>query len=569
MKTRDAIEWFKTTFHQEIEIGIAGTPFSVDLLTAIAYQETGYLWSPLIGKTTVAKLLEVCVGDTIDAPSRSAFPKTKSDLLNAPRGGEMFRIAREALEAIAKFDAGYAKIARSKPNKFCHGFGIFQYDLQFFRTNPEFFLQTKWYAFAECLAILVGELKDAMRRAYGAGKSTLTDTERVFVAIAYNRGSVTFSKGFKQGHRNEEGRYYGENVFEFLRIAQTISIGAPVTPIPAPSPGTAPLPAPTPVEDTDDIFMVVVQESALRLRSQPRISSDDPIANVIARLPDGHLVHRISGKRSDRFMEVETSLNGAYFRGFAASEFLVPVRKAEPVSVVTPAPSEPTAGIVAVYMPRKEGTITKRTAPAGAHSLNERGQPIRKGASATERCEELAEIIDWLAVDKASHKRYQPTRTSTFCNVYAHDYCFLAGVYLPRVWWLPGAIERLARGETVEPLYENSIDEQRANDLFRWLRDFGPRFGWRQTGTLTKLQEAANLGGVAVIVARRKVDGRSGHIVAVVPETADDRARRDPNGEVIAPLQSQAGSRNFRYGTGARDWWKGEEFADSAFWIHA
>jgi hypothetical protein len=32
----------------------------------------------------------------------------------------------------------------------------------------------------------------------------------------------------------------------------------------------------------------------------------------------------------------------------------------------------------------------------------------------------------------------------------------------------------------------------KGNDLFRWLRDFGPRFGWRQTGTLTKLQEAAS-----------------------------------------------------------------------------
>ena len=61
-------------------------------------------------------------------------------------------------------------------------------------------------------------------------------------------------------------------------------------------------------------------------------------------------------------------------------------------------------------------------------------------------------------------------------------------MYLPRVWWTPGAIEALAQGETVEPLFGNTIVEQRANDLFRWLRDFGLRFGWRQTGTLTKLQ---------------------------------------------------------------------------------
>ena len=74
-------------------------------------------------------------------------------------------------------------------------------------------------------------------------------------------------------------------------------------------------------------------------------------------------------------------------------------------------------------------------------------------------------------------------------------------------------------------LYEKTIDEQRANDLFRWLRDFGPRFGWRQTGTPTKLQEAANLGGIGIIVARRKIDGKSGHIVAVVPETNDQKGQ--------------------------------------------
>jgi hypothetical protein len=72
-----------------------------------------------------------------------------------------------------------------------------------------------------------------------------------------------------------------------------------------------------------------------------------------------------------------------------------------------------------------------------------------------------------------------------------------------RVWWTPGAIERLAKGETVQPFIGQTIDEQRANDLFRWLRDFGPRFGWRQTGTLTKLQQEANQGAIGIIVAGR------------------------------------------------------------------
>src|SRR5262249_40809643 len=151
----------------------------------------------------------------------------------------------------------------------------------------------------------------------------------------------------------------------------------------------------------------------------------------------------------------------------------------------------------------------------------------------------------------------------TFCNIYAHDYCCLAGVYLPRVWWTPDAIERLARGEVVEPRLGATIDEQRANDLFRWLRAFGPRFGWRQTGTPTTVQTEVNAGAVGVIVARRTIDGRSGHITLVVPEVGDHRARRSGGADVVAPLQSQAGATNFRYGTGTASWWTGEQFAES------
>jgi hypothetical protein len=220
-------------------------------------------------------------------------------------------------------------------------------------------------------------------------------------------------------------------------------------------------------------------------------------------------------------------------------------------------------------MPRKPNTVTNRTRTAGAHSLNELGQPDRKGTTPQELVTELAKIIDWLAVDKASHKRYRPRDGLTFCNIYAHDYCHLAGVYLPRVWWTQGAIKDLAQGKAVQPLIENTIMEVRANDLFRWLRDFGSDFGWRQTGTLSKSQEATNQGAIALIVARRKQDGKSGHIVMVVPEANNQRARRNSAGEVTAPLQSQAGAVNFRFGTGKLNWWRGDQFAESAFWIHS
>jgi hypothetical protein len=336
-----------------------------------------------------------------------------------------------------------------------------------------------------------------------------------------------------------------------------------------PAPGTASVPPPAPVEATGKLFEVDVRENPLRLRSEPKIDKDDPTSNVIARLPDGHIVQAVSDKKVNGFLEVETSLLGAHFRGFAAAEFLKPAPGVTEVPVLEPAAAPPTTGIVAVTMPRKAGTVTKRIGIATAHSLNEPNAPGRKGTTPEELRSELAAIIDYLAVDKPAHKRYQPTANSTFCNIYAHDYCHLAGVYLPRVWWSAAAIERLAQGQAVEPRLGNTIDEQRANDLFRWLRDFGMRFGWRQTGSLTKLQQEVNLGAIGVLVARRKNDGLSGHIAVVVPETGDKTAKRNAAGEVTAPLQSQAGRNNFRYGNGGTNWWKGNQFAESAFWIHS
>jgi hypothetical protein len=567
MPDRDDFFWFKQTFHREITAGIGNTPFSLDMITAIAAQETGSIWGPLHDKLSLQGLLEICVGDTLDQDKgRIAFPKNKSHLLAAPRGQEMFQIAHDALVNMAKHVPGYARVAKN-PNKFCRGFGIFQYDLQFFEQDPDYFLERRWLNFDASFGKCIEELQDAMKRIGLEARETLTDLERVHVAIAYNAGLFRPSKGLKQGFFDGK-KFYGESIFDFLRLAQTVSIPSMPSTIPVPAPGTAPTAPPTPVTASGQVFEVDVKDSPLRLRSEPKIDKTDPTANVIARLPDGHHVRLISGKRTDKFLEVETSLNGAHLRGFAASQFLVPVSGDVEIRVIAPETMLPESGVVAVFAPRKPDSVTKRTAPAGPHSLNETGQPGRNGTTPEQLRTELGAIINYLAVDKVSHVRYQPRSGLTFCNIYAHDYCHLAGAYLPRVWWTPDAIERLARGGRVEPHLESTIDEQRANDLFRWLRAFGIRFGWRQTSTLTKLQTEVNAGAVGLIVARRKVDGKSGHIVAVVPETNNDRARRDSSGDVIAPLQSQAGARNFRYGTGTIDWWRSEQFADSAFWLH-
>jgi hypothetical protein len=221
-KRIQAIGWFKEQFKGKIEAALIGTPFSLDMLTAIALQETYYIWGELYTKLSVDDVLKLCVGDTLDTPDRSAFPKNKAALLSVDKGDQMFDIARKSLESVGAHVQDYKKVADSSRDKFCHGFGIFQLDLQFFKEDPNYFIQKRWHSFDNCLSKCTNELKAALKRAYPSGKTTLTDEEKVYVAIAYNRGSVDFSRKFKQGHRDDSGKYYGEYIWEYLQLAKSV-----------------------------------------------------------------------------------------------------------------------------------------------------------------------------------------------------------------------------------------------------------------------------------------------------------------------------------------------------------
>lgn len=568
MPNRDDIQWFKAQFQGPIAMAVEGTPLTVDFMAALACQETGEVW-PALRKAGLPldQILALCVGDTLDADKgRSAFPGTKADLLSVDRGQEMFDLAHQVLADMSQYVPAYAGAAK-KAHKFCRGFGIFQLDLQFFKTEPDFFLNRSYANFQSALGRCLEELHGVVKRLGFQGRSDLGDLELASIAIAYNTGGYKPSKGLKQGYFNGS-QYYGETFFDFLRLCHTVPAPGLAPALPTPAAGQAIVAAPAALAGEGAAFKVLTREGMLRLRSEPWIS-DPPQANVLAHLPDGHPVRALSKAAKGGFLEIETSLSGAYFRGYCAKKYLVPDAGAQEIAVIAPDASPPTSGIVAVFMPRKSGSVTRRTDLANAHSLNEPGAPRRTGGSAEELRQALAAIVEWLGVDNPAFLRYQPRSGLTFCNIYVHDFCHLAGAYAPRCWWTTDALLKLAAGQPVEPLYGATIQEMRANDLFRWLRDFGARFGWRQAGTLTELQTEVNQGALGVIVARRKEDGRSGHIVMVVPETAEQTAKRDAGGAVTAPLQSQAGATNFRYGRGRPNWWNGEEFAESAFWLHA
>jgi hypothetical protein len=74
---------------------------------------------------------------------------------------------------------------------------------------------------------------------------------------------------------------------------------------------------------------------------------------------------------------------------------------------------------------------------------------------------------------------------------------------------------------------------------------------------------------VCLVVAKRRDLNRSGHIVAVVPESDGYAAARDDAGEVLRPVESEAGATNHRLVVKATAWWRDARFQAFAFWRHA
>jgi hypothetical protein len=311
MPNTEAIRWFKSNFGEDITRETQGKPYTVDLLTALACQETGYIWNELRKKVPTAEVLRLCIGDTLDASAgRGAFPKTRAELEAHPNGTTMFRIARELLVEMSKYIGGYSGAVRNA-NKFCHGFGIFQYDLQFFKTDPSYFLEQKWSRFDETLRKAISELDSKLhklqRQGHISGSSALSEDDLIKVAIAYNTGGYNPAKGLKQGHRSSDGVYYGEAIQRFLRLSRQVANDLqPTTPV-------------QPSTDRVTRRMIVSANSTLKVRTTPDTTSE---RNVIAALPKGHVVTPISDGMVNGFWEIETKVRGNTLKGFVSGRYL-------------------------------------------------------------------------------------------------------------------------------------------------------------------------------------------------------------------------------------------------------
>lgn len=186
--------------------------------------------------------------------------------------------------------------------------------------------------------------------------------------------------------------------------------------------------------------------------------------------------------------------------------------------------------------------------------------------------------------DDAYAQRYtQLEDGDTFCNVFAFDVVTAMGGYLPRAWYTTESGEFIRHGDAYQA---GRVSQVRANDLYDWLVEWGPDYGWQEvTGGAAAAQAQANAGRLVVISGRTVADDASevpdgasytsapGHISVVLAESrAQGQARPSStiDGQYV-PLQAQAGAQNYssngvgsQHGDGSiayEAWWNRDLFS--------
>jgi hypothetical protein len=299
----------------------------------------------------------------------------------------------------------------------------------------------------------------------------------------------------------------------------------------------------------------IVTATLLNVRSTPAIMP----GNIVGKLGEGQ---RVSAEPTTSAAWLQVQANNV--SGFASSAFLRLDGGAAPIMV--PRAPAPAGGALppAVHFPANSRSALNSTLARHTPLFGFSPRPRLQGQAADVRKQTLHQIV--VDLDVTRSVRYTPN-TQTYCNIYAYDFCFLAGVYLPRVWWNSKALIAAVAGGQPEIIYDQTVREMTANALHRWLGEWGDDYGWQPCASMEEVQQRANTGDVGLITAERMDPARSGHIVVVMPENEERRADRLPTG-IVAPLQSQAGRVNKSYFS--KVWWDNAvQYRASGFWAHA
>ncbi len=295
------------------------------------------------------------------------------------------------------------------------------------------------------------------------------------------------------------------------------------------------------------------------LAQSVRLLSGPESPSVLAVLGEGAPIRRLEvHQRLSDWWRVEAEIEGARAQGWLRNDCL---QAAPPLEE-----HWPERGLLpSAHLSRQDHG--RSTASGRCFPINEASMPARNATEEAEKCRQLSRIVRYLDPGNPEHLRYRTGEGTSQAETYAYDFCCLARVYLARVWWNDRALLALGAGQLPHVIFGTTVRELGANQLFEWFVEFGPDYGWQRHFAVEELQEAANRGEVAVILAQSRNLDASGHIGVVVPEEEGSQAVRE-EGRVTRPVESQAGPEPVTAGTASDAWWLGERYRDFAFWVH-
>lgn len=147
-------DWLELHYSDKFAAAIQGTPFTKELLYAIACQETAIYFYDWTKDHTPEEVLGRCVFDASgDANgTRNAFPKNTAAFIDRYGLEKANMLIEEANKTRAMRGFG--------PKQWVYaGYGLFQYDIQYIQTDEVFFLQKQWYEMDYCLEKVMKELR--------------------------------------------------------------------------------------------------------------------------------------------------------------------------------------------------------------------------------------------------------------------------------------------------------------------------------------------------------------------------------------------------------------------------
>ncbi len=163
--TRLLLDNYGAVLRQRLE----GSSIPLALACAIACQESAYTWydNPHINTRPMPERMRLLVLDNVG--HRCVFPRDTEEFVNDLRFAEM------APELIAVCDESRVARGYSASGALLYGYGLFQYDLQNIKSDPQFWKATLpgrtvpglWPDVGACTDRLVLELKSKLAASHG------------------------------------------------------------------------------------------------------------------------------------------------------------------------------------------------------------------------------------------------------------------------------------------------------------------------------------------------------------------------------------------------------------------